>query len=172
MSSQRRCPCCDKVYGPDYHDTFCVCGVELDFADAGGIIATTVVEPAGRLAGLDRPAPGTPCLVLYGPDRTPLRYFPLTRDVTAIGRQDPVAGHFPAIDLSTCLDAASARKVSRAHALVLHSRLNDSYLLRPMDGNTGTQLETEMVQPQQDYPLRPGSRLILGGAVRFKFEIA
>jgi hypothetical protein len=29
-----------------------------------------------------------------------------------------------------------------------------------------------MVQPQHDYPLRPGHRIILGGVIRLKFEIA
>jgi hypothetical protein len=115
--------------------------------------------------------PGTRCLVLYGPDRRPLRYFPLTRDVTAVGRQDPVAGHFPDVDLSAHLDEAAARRVSRAHALVLQSRLDDGFLLRPLPGNTGTQVEAEMARDGRDYPMRPGTRLILGGAVRLKFEV-
>jgi hypothetical protein len=29
-----------------------------------------------------------------------------------------------------------------------------------------------MTEPLQDYPLRSGARLVLGGAVRMKFEIA
>jgi hypothetical protein len=109
---------------------------------------------------------------LYGLDRQPLQYFPLVRDVTVIGRQDPVAGHFPDIDLASWLGEDLVRKVSRAHVQVLHSRLDDCYFLRPLPGNTGTQLETDLVSAQQDYPLHPGSRIILGGAIRFKFEIA
>jgi hypothetical protein len=171
MSSVRNCPCCNKTYGPDYADTFCLCGVELEFADAGGAAAPTALMAPGPDKAVERPAPGARCLVLYGPDRQPLHYFPLSRDVTVVGRQDPVAGHFPDIDLSTWLDEGTARKVSRSHALVLHSRLNDTFALRPLPGNTGTQIEAEMVPPQQDYPLRPGTRMILGGAVRFKFEI-
>ena len=36
---------------------------------------------------------------------------------------------------------------------------------------TGTQVDADMVPALLDYPLAPGTRLILGGAVRFKFEI-
>ena len=68
-------------------------------------------------------------------------------------------------------EAGTARKVSRRHALVLHSRADDSFSLRPLGGNTGTQIEADMVPPLNDYPLRPGTRFILGGGVRFKFEI-
>jgi hypothetical protein len=170
MKNLRHCPCCGKTYGPDYNDTFCLCGIELEFADAAASLAPTVVSPPGA-GPVERPPPGSRCLVLYGPDRKPLHYFALTKDVTVVGRQDPVAGHFPDVDLGGWLDEATARKVSRSHALVLHSRLDDSFTLRPLAGNTGTQVEVEMVPAQQDRPLRPGTRLILGGAVRFKFEI-
>jgi hypothetical protein len=171
MSSQRLCPCCGKTYGPDYTDTFCTCGIELEFADAGGAAAPTEVAAADPVTLANRPAAGTPCLVLYGTGRQPLHYFPLIQDVTVIGRQDAVAGHFPDIDLGACLDEADARRVSRAHALVLHSRQTDGFALRPLAGNTGTQVEAEMVAAQQDYPLTPGTRLVLGGAVRLKFEV-
>jgi hypothetical protein len=118
-----------------------------------------------------RPASGSRCLVLYGPDKKPLRYFPLKHDVTLIGRQDPLHGHFPEIDVSDCLDEATAKKVSRKHAILFHSRLDDSFALRPLTGNTGTQIEQDMVEALKDYPLTAGTRLILGGAVRFKFEV-
>ena len=52
------------------------------------------------------------------------------------------------------------------------SRATSTFALRPLLGNTGTQLETQMLQPTQDYPLRPGHRIILGGVIRLKFEIA
>jgi hypothetical protein len=69
------------------------------------------------------------------------------------------------------VDPATARKVSRRHAAVLHSRADDRFHLRPLGGNTGTQVEADMVPALADYPLTPGTRFILGGAVRFKFEI-
>ncbi|MCS7046725.1 MAG: FHA domain-containing protein [Gemmataceae bacterium] len=159
----RVCPACAAVYGADYFDTFCTCGVELIVPPAPASPAAS--EPV-------RPPAGTPCLVLYGPDKQPLRYFPLTQDATLIGRLDPVAGVFPEIDVTQWLDSAVARKVSRQHALVLRTRSGGGFALRPLAGNTGTQIEADMVPPLADYPLKPGTRIILGGAVRIKFETA
>jgi hypothetical protein len=164
---RRVCPSCGNTYGADYADPFCACGFEL--------VATTpnmVAAPAASPPTPERPPAGTPCLVLYGPDKRPLRYFALTRDVTLIGRLDAVAGNFPEVDLGNCLEADTARKVSRKHALILRNRVNHSYTLRPLAGNTGTQVEADMVPPLQDVALEPGHRMIFGGAARFKFEIA
>jgi hypothetical protein len=61
--------------------------------------------------------------------------------------------------------------VSREHALVLRARSTGAFSLRPLAGNSGTQVEADMVPAEQDYPLAPGTRLILGGEVRFKFEV-
>jgi hypothetical protein len=178
----RLCPGCGKTYTPDYADTFCTCGMELLRADE--LLSVSLVEepPAAspsqptqpgqaRLLPPLRPPPGTRCLVLYGADKQPLHYFPLEKDATLIGRLDAVEGNFPDIDVNEWLDPATARKVSRKHALVLRVRANNSFLLRPLAGNTGTQLESDMVVPLADYPLTPGQRFILGGGVRFKFEI-
>lgn len=184
------CPVCGKTYGPEYADSYCVCGTELvkqaivDDIPVAPILddvpmaplvdelpmAPILDEPPAR--AVVKPPPGTPCLVLYGPDKQPLQYFPLTKDATLIGRLDAVAGIFPDIDLDAWFDRSIIRKVSRQHAVILRTRATASFALRPLLGNTGTQLETQMVQPQQDYPLRPGHRIILGGVVRMKFEIA
>ena len=69
-------------------------------------------------------------LTIQGPNKG--QRFPLDRDATVIGRQDPVTGHFPDIDVGDWLDAASARKVSREHALVLRSRATGTFALRPL----------------------------------------
>jgi hypothetical protein len=156
-AGQRCCPACGKRYPADFRDSFCSCGVEL----------TTAPAPAAP-----RPPAGTRCLVLYGPDRRPARYFPLTKDVTLIGRVDVVQGSFPDIDVDTCVEPDAARKVSRRHALVLHSRADDRFVLRALNGNTGTQIEVDMIPAMADYPLTPGTRIILGGSVKLKFEIA
>jgi FHA domain len=162
--STRACPACGKTYAADYRDTFCVCGVEL-------LVKAAEAAAAPVVAGPHRPPPGTRCLVLYSAERQPLQYFPLTKDVTLIGRLDAVEGSFPDIDVRPFVDEATARKMSRRHALILRSRVADSYTLRPLPGNTGTQIEADMVPAQADYALQPGTRMILGGAVRFKFEI-
>jgi hypothetical protein len=189
------CPACAKVYGPEHADTYCACGTELVKAVSVEEVPTAPVldeVPMASFAAdvpmapvLDeepirtdvklravKPASGTPCLVLYGPDKVPLQYFALTKDATLIGRLDAVAGNFPDIDLDAWFDRATIRKISRQHALILRTRASASFSLRPLLGNTGTQLEAHMVQPQQDYPLRPGHRIILGGVIRLKFEIA
>lgn len=173
----RFCPSCRRVYGREYADLFCECGIELvkpppapPPPPMAGLPSETPV-PGTLPASPVRPAPGTPCLTLFSPERMPLQYFPLTRDATLIGRLDAIAGVFPDIDLDACLDPAIARKVSRQHALVLRHRAQATFSLRPLAGNTGTQIETEMVAPLHDYPLQPGHRLILGGVVRLKFEI-
>jgi FHA domain len=119
-----------------------------------------------------KPPSGTPSLVLYGPDKKPLQYFALTKDAMLIGRLDAVAGNFPDIDLDEWFDRATIRRISRQHALILRSRATSTFVLRPLVGNTGTQLEAKMVSPQQDYPLKPGHRIILGGVIRLKFEIS
>src|SRR5438445_1366316 len=109
--SVRTCPSCGKSYAPDYADSFCVCGIELPPA-----------QPQTLGPSATRPPAGTRCLVLYGGERQPLHYFPLTKDATLIGRVDPVEASFADIDLSDHIDQATARKVSRRHALPLHSR--------------------------------------------------
>jgi hypothetical protein len=162
-AGMRSCPVCGKHYGADYADAFCTCGVELGqpAAPVSAEVSTRVVPPP----------PGTLCLILVGADKRPLQYFRIDKDVIAIGRADPLHGHFPDIDVSTWLDAVSARKVSRRHALILRQRQDGSLCLRPLAGNTGTQINQDMVEAKQDYPLVPGTRLILGGAVRLRFEV-
>jgi len=157
--SLRICPACGKQYASAYTDAFCDCGTEL------------VTAVAGPVGSAERPPPETRCVVLYGPERQPLHYFAIAKDVTLIGRLDPVEGVFPDIDLGQTLDASTARRVSRRHALILHSRATDAHVLRPLAGNTGTQIEADMVPAQQDYSLSPGTHIILGGVVRLKFEI-
>ena len=120
----RICPACGKQYASAYTDAFCECGTEL------------VSAAAGTSGSPQRPPAGTRCLVLYGPERQPLHYFPITKDVTLIGRLDPVEGVFPDIDLGETLDASTARRVSRRHGLLLHSRASDAYAFRPLaEGN-------------------------------------
>lgn len=162
----RVCPGCGQTYGPEFTDMFCPCGIEL-------IEPPPLPAAAPKQGGsVQKPAAGTPCLVLYGANKAPLAYFALTRDATLIGRLDAVAGNFPDVDVNEYLEPATARKVSRKHALILRSRVNQSFVLRPLAGNTGTQIEADMVAPLVDHPMTPGLRMILGGAVRLKFEIA
>jgi hypothetical protein len=119
----------------------------------------------------ERPPAGTPCLVLYGADRKPRAYFPLTKDAVVVGRLDPIAGSFPDIDLAEWLSPQEARRISREHAVVLHSRSNKQFTLRAVKGSVGTQLEAEMLDWDKPQSLLPGMRIILGGVARLKFEM-
>jgi hypothetical protein len=166
IGPERVCPSCGKRYASHHTDPFCVCGIEL----RPDVPAAATARGMSGLSVETVAAPSTLELVLYGPDRRPLRSFSLTKDVTLIGRLDAVEGCFPDIDVDAWVDSESARKVSRRHALVLHSRADSTYRLRPLGGNTGTQIEADMVPPLVDYPLAAGTRFILGGAVRFKLE--
>jgi hypothetical protein len=178
MGTARECPDCHKTYGPDYNDTFCACGAELRQAADTGTSSTNASGPSssGKSSSPGGsscmpPAIGTACLVVYSADKQPLHYQPLDRDITLIGRTDAIGGTFPDLDLGQFFDEATARKVSRKHALILRSRETGGYVLRPLAKNTGTQVEREMAADMQDYPMTDGTRIILGGQVRMKFEI-
>ena len=102
--------------------------------------------------------------------RQPVRYFPINKDVVVLGRQDAVRGDFPDLDLSSLVDESLSRKVSRRHAEVLRARDTQTFTLRPLPGNTGTQVGKELAQPGQNYPLTDGTPIILGGVIWLKFE--
>jgi len=198
--SNRACPLCRTQYAADYQDEFCRCGGELVAADSiQGMQTSTesllagpfspevpafappppespatsfpVSSPAAPSNQLVRPQPGTVCLVVYSEQKLPIHYCSITKDVTMIGRSDPVRGDFPDLDLSEMFDNSLSRKISRKHAMILRSRTTGNYSLRPLGGNTGTQVEKELAVALQDYPLTSGTRIVLGGIVRLKFEI-
>lgn len=166
VAGERQCPDCRKTYGADYDDDFCECGTELQAA--GSTKQPNADQPP---PGPIVPASGTICLVVYSADKQPLHYHTLEGDVTMVGRCDPVRGDFPDLDLASLFDEAIAKSVSRKHALVLRSRETGAFALRPMAGNTGTQIERDMATDLQDHPLANGTRIILGGQVRLKFEV-
>jgi hypothetical protein len=197
---KRVCSLCHTVYGTEYDDEFCRCGGELvaatdlppepespDRSDSSAVqpdvrspepaeTAGDGPQPAGGSgtatgkSGPVRPLAGTDCLVVYSEQKEPIHYCAIDKDVTVIGRSDPVRGDFPDLDLGELFDQATARKISRKHALVLRLRDSHTYLIRPLGGSTGTQIEREMAEPLHDYPLTVGTRLVLGGTVRLKFE--
>lgn len=181
LGSERICNSCGKVYGAEFQDEFCECGSELSTLPAHGLAATTpnaAPELSPQIPPLSstpearqKPASGSNCLVTYSIDRKPIHHFVIDKDVTIIGRNDPVRNVFVDLDFSEVLEPELARKVSRRHAMVLRSRENLSMVFRPMEGNTGTQIEGAIAEAGQDYPLTDGTRIILGGTVRIKFEI-
>ena len=115
---------------------------------------------------------GTICLVVYSDTkpRQPVRYVPVTKDVLLVGRADAIRGDFPDLDLGSLLDDSLAKKVSRRHAEVLRARDSQTFSLRPLPGNTGTQVGKELATPGQNYPLTDGTPIVLGGVIWLKLE--
>jgi hypothetical protein len=107
---------------------------------------------------------------LFSEEKLPIMYFPITNDVTLLGRSDPVRGDFPDIDLSQHLDDSIAKRISRKHLLILRSRETGEFFVRPLFKNTGTQIERTLAEDLKDFPILPGTKLVLGGVVRLKFE--
>lgn len=183
VSEDRVCPSCQAEYGSDHHDEFCRCGGELvtkrTATNAGApalppiptAAAPVIVPPPVEPAGPVRPVAGTACLVVYSEQKEPIHYCAINKDVTIIGRGDPVRGDFPDLDLGELFDSSVSRRISRKHVMVLRSRTAGTYSIRPLGGNTGTQIEKELATQLLDYPLVTGTRLVLGGIIRLKFEI-
>ena len=160
----RICPVCLTRYDASYPDSFCECGAGL----TPDLSLERVAEAADRAPALEASVAG-PRLVVYSADRQPIHTLALDRDVIRLGRTDAVRGDFVDLDVSRFFDEATARKVSRKHAVVLRSRETQAFTLRPLAGNTGTQIEGELAKELEDYPLKDGTRIILGGVVRPKF---
>ncbi len=186
---ERQCPTCGLTFGASHHDEFCSCGTELqvraEFSSAPSATTANVGLAAPQLPpvvlpepvpvallGSSRPPIGTVCLVVYSDmkPRQPVRYFPLAKDVVVLGREDAVRGDFPDLDLASLVDESLARKVSRRHAEVLRARDSQTFSLRPLPGNTGTQVGKELATPGQNYPLTDGTPIVLGGVIWLKFE--
>jgi FHA domain len=183
-SNERECPACGQVFGADYQDEYCPCGSELQPRTASTGTSTPVPitdpptpspptsSPPSAPVGSTRPPVGTICLVVYSDTkpRLPIKYVPIAKDVLSIGREDALRGDFPDLDLGSFLDSALSKKVSRRHAEVLRARDSQTFTLRPLPGNTGTQIGKELATPGQDYPLTDGTPIVLGGVVWMKFE--
>ena len=184
---ERECPACGLTFGASHQDEFCSCGTELQARTSSSVAPAGTTSPSATslppipappesapaaLAGTTRPPAGTVCLVVYSDTkpRQPVRYFPINKDVVVLGRQDAVRGDFPDLDLSSLVDESLSRKVSRRHAEVLRARDTQTFTLRPLPGNTGTQVGKELAQPGQNYPLTDGTPIILGGVIWLKFE--
>jgi hypothetical protein len=169
VSGPRRCPVCSARYADDYRDSFCVCGAALVAEQAELPDVDLIPVGPAKLDLIPVGPPGVARLVVYSAERQPIHSFVLDRDVTRVGRDDPVRGDFVELDVGRLFDEATARKVSRKHCLVLRSRETQAFVLRPLAGNTGTQVGDELAEELTDYLLADGTRIVLGGAVRLKF---
>jgi hypothetical protein len=149
-----------------------VCGTSVAALSSEELPPIIDLEPVAPPESVARPEPvaGAARLIVYSTDLKPIHTLVLDRDVTRIGRNDPLRGDFVELDVGALFDAETARKVSRKHCVILRSRETSTYVLRPLAGNTSTQVGNGLATELMDYPLGDGTRIVLGGVVRIKFE--
>jgi len=114
------------------------------------------------------PPAGSLAIAIYH-DREPriLKYYPITTDITVVGREDPARNLFPDIDLGEFRKTeVSIEHVSRQHFRL--SRRRQHLQIFVFLGSTGTQLNRRLLHPGKSAVLKPGDRIILGGMVRLK----
>ncbi len=97
-------------------------------------------------------------------DEETLKVFPICKEITLIGRNDPVTGHTPDVDL-TELD--TVRSVSRRHARLIYN--NGMFYLTEEPGTlNGTFVNNKKIQSGIQVPVKSG--MIVGfGMIRLKF---
>jgi hypothetical protein len=88
--------------------------------------------------------------------------FPLTKEVTTIGRPDSPLHYYPDVEIE--LDDA----VSRRHAEVIQRA--DGYFLVDTGSSNGTLLNGEKLPPQQERLLAHGDRIRIGDRTEIIFE--
>lgn len=88
--------------------------------------------------------------------------FPLTKDVTTIGRPDSATQNYPDIEID--LDDA----VSRRHAEIV--RRGSEFCVVDVGSANGTRLNGEMLPPNQEVTLAPGDRIHVGERTEIVFE--
>lgn len=113
---------------------------------------------------LDTPAPAVPpaapqIVVHIGRLSAP---FPLTKDVTAIGRPDSILSYYPDVEID--MDDA----VSRRHCEIV--RREKGYYLVDTGSTNGTRLNGETLLSHQEHLLAHGDRIHLGDRTEITFE--
>jgi signal-transduction protein with cAMP-binding, CBS, and nucleotidyltransferase domain len=97
-------------------------------------------------------------------DEETLKVFPVCKEITLIGRNDPVTGHIPDIDL-TELD--TVRSVSRRHAKLIYDN-GMFYMIEEPGTLNGTFVNNKKIQSGIQVPVKSG--MIVGfGMIRLKF---
>lgn len=97
-------------------------------------------------------------------DEDSLQVFPVYKEITLIGRGDPVTGHTPDVDLT---DDDIKRSVSRRHAKLIYQ--NGNFFLAEEPGTlNGTFVNNKKIQSGVLVPVKSG--VIVGfGMIRLKF---
>jgi len=97
-------------------------------------------------------------------DEDSLQVFPVYKEITLIGRNDPVTGHVPDVDLT---DGDIKRSVSRRHAKLVFENGNFFLVEEPGTLN-GTFVNNKKIQSGVMVPVKSG--VVVGfGMIRLKF---
>lgn len=88
-------------------------------------------------------------------------FFPAGKARFLLGREDPVAGSFPEIDLEPY--GAQEMGVGRSHAQV--TILNGQAFLEDLESINGSSVNGKLLQPGEPVPLENGDLILLGKLV-------
>jgi len=87
--------------------------------------------------------------------------FPADKPVLVIGREDPVSGAFPDINLE--LYGGHEAGVGRHHAQILN--LGNQVFIEDLESVNGTILNRQRLAPHQRYPIKDGDEIRMGKIV-------
>jgi uncharacterized Zn finger protein (UPF0148 family) len=150
-----KCPVCGTPADPD--DTFCsTCGAALKQVSTGAPAPAPAPAPAQPVSSVaPSAAAGRPRLVVD----TSGAEIPLPPgSELLIGREDPVSGIFPDVDMTP--HGGEEGGVSRRHARLLVS--NGQYAIEDLDSTNYTFVNRQKIAPHTRQPLRDGDEIRLG----------
>ncbi len=144
--------------------------LEQHAAIAKGVQKTAPLEVSSGAKEQQPPARHTkeeedkPPVLAQFMDEESLQVFPVYKEITLVGRGDPVTGHTPDVDLT---DEDIKRSVSRRHAKLIYQ--NGNFFLAEEPGTlNGTFVNNKKIQSGVMVPLKSG--VIVGfGMIRLKF---
>jgi len=139
---------------------------QLGVEESGGVKAAGqyafVFKPKGAKAPAEEPDT-PPVLAQFIADES-LRVFQVYKEITTIGRQDPVTGITPDIDLT---DEDVKRSVSRRHAKLIYSN-GTFYLAEEVGTLNGTFINGKRIPTGILTPIKSGAQVGFG-MLRLKF---
>ena len=165
IPNQPICPDCGKPYV--FGTGTCPCGRLLESMEAGHVHLDALPE-------LDAhgPPPPPPVVRLFlSVDGEPVMFMgalagriPVGEKPIAIGRRDPMAGHYPEVDLQDLSDYGYA---SRRHAEVVLRGGRVFVTDVKGAGTTAINEITNVLPPNKPVEVAPGGRVIIGERVIF-----
>jgi pSer/pThr/pTyr-binding forkhead associated (FHA) protein len=120
------------------------------------------ISPAAPVAAPPRPAVAPRLVVEDGGKELPL---PTDKAEIIVGREDPISGIFPEIDLTPY--GGESGGVSRQHARI--NRANGQWTITDLNSTNYTRVDGNKIDPSLPVPIRDGARIQFGRiAVTFR----